>query len=219
MFDEYAAVVRQLNWSDTEQVSRDTRQLLAHLAEDRDALRAAVEECRRAPQLWCMCEHYDILDKLVLHHDVESDARIRLHVFGDGRFDRPHNHRWPYAARVLSGSYEHYLYTIKPERKISMGTATPDDLQLEFVERRERGTSYFLKEHLYHSIGAEPCTISLIIRGPASKAQFTVMDRTKGEAWTQYSNSQESRSEKVEKRMTEAQYREMVRKLKEKGVI
>ncbi|HEY4294695.1 hypothetical protein [Luteibacter sp.] len=218
MFDTYVEALHRLDWADTETVAHQSIHLLGRLASDRAALRDAVIESRHAPHLWAMCEHYDILDKLVLHHDADSDARIRLHVFGSGRFDRPHNHRWPYAARILTGGYDHYIFARKDGPPPQESTR-PEDLQLEFLEHREEGTSYFLKENLYHSIRASANTITLIIRGPAARRAFTVMDRTTSESWTQYASALESESQKREKRMTGEQYDSVLRKLQSEGVL
>jgi len=69
---------------------------------DRALLGRLANHITENPALAGLCEHYDILDKLVLHDDP-SGWRLRLHVFLDGYFDRLHNHRWTYASRILPG--------------------------------------------------------------------------------------------------------------------
>lgn len=56
-----------------------------------------------------LCEHYDILDKIVPHDDHRGWP-LRLHVFFPDYFDRPHNHRWTYSSHILRGSYPHTRY-------------------------------------------------------------------------------------------------------------
>ncbi|WP_449434432.1 hypothetical protein [Pseudomonas putida] len=140
-------------------------------------------------------------------------------AINSGKFDRPHNHRWPYAAYVLTGGYEHYLYSVSSARPASGRIAQLEELQLEFAEHRPTGTSYFLKENLYHSIGAAPGTVTLIIRGPATKGFFTVMDRPADNAWVQRGSALESASERAAKRMADEQYETVVQMLETAGVI
>jgi hypothetical protein len=48
--------------------------------------------------------------KLVLHDDADLGVRLRLHLYRGGFFDRPHNHRWSFASRILHGGYRHRLF-------------------------------------------------------------------------------------------------------------
>jgi hypothetical protein len=82
--------------------------VLDMLTADRALLSELTDAVPNDPHLVGLCEHYDILDKIVLH-DAPAGWRLRLHVFLDGYFDRPHNHRWTYTSRILSGSYAHPL--------------------------------------------------------------------------------------------------------------
>jgi hypothetical protein len=132
------------------------------------------------PALLKLCEHYDILDKIVLHDDPIG-WRLRLHVFLPGYFDRPHNHRWAYASRILCGRYTHVVYG-------SDDQFTGDEIDVSallprMVRAEEAGDSYVLHHSMIHSVTAEPYTTSLIIRGPAVKDRFMVTDRDTGRAW------------------------------------
>jgi hypothetical protein len=51
-----------------------------------------------------------------------SSARVRLHVWPGGRKDGMlstdpdvHNHKWPFASRVLAGSFSHSILAMKPD--------------------------------------------------------------------------------------------------------
>jgi hypothetical protein len=98
-----------LDWNDLPAVNSAATALLGQLAANRTILADLTAQMVENPHLAALCEHYDILDKLVLHDDP-SGWRLRLHVFLDGYFDRPHNHRWTYTSRILTGSYTHTLY-------------------------------------------------------------------------------------------------------------
>ncbi|MDE1670576.1 hypothetical protein [Nocardia gipuzkoensis] len=123
--------------------------------------------------------------------------------------DRPHNHRWSYASRILRGQYRHYLF----------GNAEVDEqvepMKLPVLQAREEpvGTTYALHHTMVHAVVAEPCTVSLVIRGPAVKDKFLVMDRKSGEAWWQYGATQESAEDALRRRMTPARLQELIGRL------
>ncbi len=192
------------DWDDIDAVEAAARKTFNALAEDPALIGAALDGLPQAPGLLALCEHYDILDKIVLHDDP-AGFRVRLHVFLPGYFDRPHNHRWSYASTILRGSYRHYLF----------GNAELDDevkpgsLDAIMVRRETAGSTYALHHSMVHAVGAEPHTVTLVIRGPAVKDRFLVMDRTTGEAWWQYGAANETAEEAAKKRMSADRFREL----------
>ena len=52
-------------------------------------------------------------------------------------------------------------------------------------------------------------TVSLVLRGPAVKDRFLVMDRKTGESWWQYGARQESADNAEQKRMSVKRLREL----------
>ena len=109
MISELTEPLNGLDWNDTSAVNATSSKLLDTVATNRALLRDLVEQVPGNERLCELSEHYDILDKLLLHDDP-SGFRLRLHVFLPGYFDRPHNHRWTYTSRILRGSYQHTLY-------------------------------------------------------------------------------------------------------------
>ena len=101
--------LRYIDWEDIDAVASATRKTLDALLADRRTIRKVLIATPERPDLLGLCEHYDILDKIVLHDDP-SGVRVRLHVFLPGYFDRPHNHRWSYASTILRGEYRHYMF-------------------------------------------------------------------------------------------------------------
>ncbi len=146
-----------------------------------------------------MCEHYDLLDKLVLFRGQRCDFRVRLHVFLPGYFDRPHNHRWSYSSLILHGSYQHSIYGQDGglTEDIEVGSLRPI-----MTHRQRAGDFYTLHHSLIHSVIAEPYTVSLIIRGPAQKNRFLVMDRLENRAWWQFGMAAETAEDREKKVMT-----------------
>jgi len=188
--------LRALDWEDIDAVEHATRKALTALTDEPEPILTALVALPERPELLRLCEHYDILDKIVLHDD-ESGVRLRLHIFLPGYFDRPHNHRWSYASMILRGEYRHYLFgDVELDETIE-----PVGLKTLMVRQEQVGNAYALYHTMVHAVVAEPFTVSLVLRGPAVKDRFLVMDRKTGESWWQYGASQESAQSTEQKRM------------------
>lgn len=187
--------LRALAWADLETVAAASRAALETLATRPELLPTLLDRVPNSTDLRALCESYDILDKLVLHNEP-AGFLLRLHVFRPGYFDRPHNHRWPYSSRILSGSYEHILYGTPAERHFKLSDLTPSVLRIERV-----GDTYTLDHRMVHSIRAAGDTVSLVLRGPSIIDDFVVADTVTGEVWTQHGAANESAEEQAQKRM------------------
>jgi hypothetical protein len=195
-------------WDDIDAVEAETRKVLDTLTGDRSAIRSVLVHMPRRPDLLALCEHYDILDKIVLWDDPVG-FRVRLHVFLPGYFDRPHNHRWSYASTILRGQYRHHLFgNVELDEEIA-----PGSLQAVMVRQEQVGDAYALHHLIVHAVVAEPYTVSLVVRGLAVKDRFLVMDRVAGKSWWQYGAAQESPEDAAEKRMSIERFRELRRQL------
>ncbi len=202
--------LHSIDWEDIDAVEHATRKVLDTLAADRGAVRAILRSLPERPELLKLCEHYDILDKIVLYAD-ETGVRVRLHVFLPGYYDRPHNHRWSYASHILAGEYRHYLFgDAELDEAID-----PASLKALHVRQEQIGTSYALHHTMVHAVVAEPYTVSLVVRGPAVKDRFLVMDRKTGESWWQYGATQESAEEAAKKQVSIDHVSQVTDKLKE----
>ena len=180
------------------------------LTSQRRMLRDILLDLPERPDLLGLCEHYDILDKIVLHDDP-SGVRVRLHIFLPGYFDRPHNHRWSYASTILRGQYRHYLFGDADLDE----TVDPASLKALMVRDEQPGSTYALHHTMVHAVVAEPCTASLVIRGPAVKDRFLVMDRKTGQSWWQYGAGQEPAYDAEQKRMSVERLAELTNSLRE----
>jgi hypothetical protein len=207
------APLRQLDWENIDAVEHATRKALTVLADDPALVRDALLALPTRPELLTLCEHYDILDKVVLYQDA-AGIRVRLHVFLPGYFDRPHNHRWSYASLILRGEYRHYLFgNVDVD-----STPAPDSLTALHVRQEPTGATYALHHTMVHAVVAEPYTVSLVIRGPAVKDRFLVMDRKTGDSWWQYGAGRESAGEVARKRMGRRRLEELTGMLREWGL-
>ncbi|MBV9448669.1 MAG: hypothetical protein JO345_22505 [Streptosporangiaceae bacterium] len=202
--------LRAIDWEDIDAVESLTRKALAALTENRQLIRESLLTMPDHPELLRLCEHYDILDKVVLYDDP-SGVRVRLHVFLPGYFDRPHNHRWSYASTILRGQYRHYLFG---DANLD-GSIDPASLKALMIRVEQPGSTYALHHTMVHAVVAEPHTVSLVIRGPAVKDRFLVMDRKTGQSWWQYGASRESTSDAEQKQMSPGRLTELTRRLQE----
>jgi hypothetical protein len=214
MLDTLIADIRSLDWSDLATVAASTDKLLIALDTDRKLLRALTDGALSDPHLLHLCEHYDILDKIVLYDDP-GGWRLRLHVFLPGYFDRPHNHRWTYASRILHGSYTHTLYGTDETIGLHVDPAA---LRARMVRTEQPGDTYVLHHSMVHSVVARPYTTTLIVRGPAVTDRFLVTDRYTGRAWWQYGGSSEDPGEAARKRMTPTMAQQCLDHLVDEGI-
>lgn len=208
MIGDSISALHGIDWDNLEQTAATSSAVLEQLAADPDLVQQAMGSARDDEHLRELCEHYDILDKVVLYDDPAGLFRIRLHVFRPGYFDRPHNHRWTYSSRVLSGAYRHFIYAATDE-----SSDEPTDLSaLEptMIRVERPGSAYTLHHSAVHSVVAEPWTISLIVRGPARKDRFFVTDKATGRAWWQYGAKDESVEERLAKQMSDSQIAEVI---------
>ena len=210
MMETIIEPLRSLDWEDTDAVEAATVKALAMLTSQRRMLRDILLDLPERPDLLGLCEHYDILDKIVLHDDP-SGVRVRLHIFFPGYFDRPHNHRWSYASTILRGQYRHYLFGDADLDE----TVDPASLKALMVRDEQPGSTYALHHTMVHAVVAEPCTASLVIRGPAVKDRFLVMDRKTGQSWWQYGAGQEPAYDAEQKRMSVERLAELTNSLRE----
>ena len=210
MMETIIEPLRSLDWEDTDAIEAATVKALAMLISQRRMLRGILLDLPERPDLLGLCEHYDILDKIVLHDDP-SGVRVRLHVFLPGYFDRPHNHRWSYASTILRGQYRHYLFGDAALDE----SIDPASLKALMVRDEQPGSTYALHHTMVHAVVAEPYTVSLVIRGPAVKDRFLVMDRKTGQSWWQYGASQEPAYDAEQKRMTVERLAELTNSLRE----
>ncbi|MDX2292332.1 MULTISPECIES: hypothetical protein [Streptomyces] len=207
--------IRALDWQDLDRLSVELTELLAELAADGAWLAAAMENLLHTPELRDLSERLAELDKMVLINDSESGVRIRLHRFRQGYFDRPHNHRFTFGARILSGGYRHTIYGDHPdpEHDFDLERVVPT-----LIRRESAGSSYVIQHTLVHSVAAEPETLTLTVRGPAQKDRMLIVDRDGGTTWWQFGVKDENAAEVAKRRLTDEQILEITQVLRERGL-
>jgi hypothetical protein len=189
-----------IDWDDTGCILRHATPIFDAFVTEPDLLAGLLNNLERDEHLRPMCEGYDFMDKLVLHDDTATQVRVRLHLYRAGYFDRPHNHRWSFASRILRGSYRHRIFG----RDDHFGEDTDPDTLQPIHERVEPvGATYALHHTSVHTVQAEADSISILLRGPAAKDRFLILDRSGPSLWV-YGAAQESAQTRASKQMPAA---------------
>lgn len=190
-----------VDWDDTGSILRTAESIFDAITHESDLLTTLLDNLATDTHLRAMCEGYDFMDKLVLYDSLDHQIRLRLHLYRSGYFDRPHNHRWPFASRILHGSYLHRLYG----RDDQFTEDTDPDTLTPILERVERpGSTYALQHTSVHTVQAEADSISILLRGPAAKERFLILDKTAGSFWV-YGAAQETPATRASKIMNSDQ--------------
>jgi len=190
--------LRQIDWNDTSSILHGCTPLLDALTHERALLSGLVAEVGRDLHLAEMCEGYDFMRKIVLYDAADINVRLRLHLYQAGFFDRPHNHRWSFASRILRGGYTHRIYG----RDDQFSEDTDPNRLVPIHERVEQpGSTYALHHTSVHTVQAEADTISLLIRGPSAKQRFLIIDAAAGGFFWVYGEAQESSKQRASKRL------------------
>jgi hypothetical protein len=174
--DPPEAILSRTDWHDPGHTARALPEALRRFARP-DRLAELLRTARTDPRLLGLSEVRPWGNRMVLHEDPNSGARLRLQHWAGGDQDphgRPHNHRWAFTSTILHGSYEHRLYgdVHDVERRLAHGPALP------LTERTESvGSLYVLTPAAVHSATAAAGTVSLLLRGPSVGAYAVRLNR------------------------------------------
>jgi predicted metal-dependent enzyme (double-stranded beta helix superfamily) len=171
--------LRAVRWDDLRDVTARTAPLLSELVSSPHWLARAYDHMVEDDHLRSLSERLAELDKLVLWDDPASGVRVRMHVFRQGYFDRPHNHRFTFGTVILSGGYTHTVYGQSGD---SLDIA-PDLLVPRLIKFEGPGSSYVIEHSLVHSVAAATDTVTLTVRGPSCKDRMLIVDDERGPFW------------------------------------
>jgi hypothetical protein len=194
-----------IDWSDARGARRAAGALFDRVlggARPGGTLPSAVRELAADAAGRAACESYPRMDKVVLWRSADGALRLRLHVFHPGYRDRPHNHRWSFACRVLAGAYEHAIYGSEAE-VLAAAERGAAPARIAFAQAQGAGDEYLLDHALVHSLRTDRPTVSLVLRGPAAKDDyFTLEDGGTRVVWSSGA-ARESAEELSRKAMSE----------------
>lgn len=172
-------------WTNLETQSAWNTEILARLADDRDALRFLLDLVSSDPRRMALCEKDEFRFKIVLFDGLDRGFRLRLHAWRTGFEDCVHAHRFTYTARILSGGYQHSLWDaggqeLYPdgferfrERRLPADDPfvvrhlEPGRFQRTLITSIRAGQTYTQDNSVLSSTITEPQTVSLFLRGPA----------------------------------------------------
>ncbi|MGW4412666.1 hypothetical protein ACWEJ6_52365 [Nonomuraea sp. NPDC004702] len=198
-----------LDWNDTGAILNGCQPVYDTITTQPGLLAALLDAIPNDPTLADMCERYDFLDKLVLYAD--GDIRIRLHLYRGGYYDRPHHHRWSFFSGIYRGQYLHRVFGADT----NFGPNTDPRTLTPILVRHERpGSSYALDHTTVHTVQADADTISILVRGPATRDRFLILDTETGTSFWVYGAANETSWERSAKRMNPAQLADTIRRVK-----
>jgi hypothetical protein len=211
-----------LDWADLPRTHDTTRELLAEIAADRDGLRSLVEQVRDQPELMQMCERHRLLDKIVVFDGGSNGVRLRVHISTKEHRDRPHDHRFSFTSRILTGGYRHTRHELMGGIDSDIPWHVQDDVDARLVDatavprfttHQTAGSTYSLHHTEVHTTFTTPDTVSLFLRGPAEKERSLITERETGKLWWRYGADQERPDRRVRKQMTTAEFDELTGRL------
>ena len=211
-----------LDWTDLTTTHQTTRELLKELADDRDTLRALVDRVREDPDLRAKCERHRLLDKIVIYDGGERGFRLRLHISTREHRDRPHDHRFSFTSRILTGRYRHTRHELVGDIDTTIPWHVQDDADARlsevraeprFVTHQTAGSTYSLHHTEVHTTFTTPGTVSLFLRGPAEKERSLITERETGRLWWRYGAEKERPDRRERKVMKPGELSELVDRL------
>ncbi|WP_036529332.1 hypothetical protein [Nocardia sp. CNY236] len=188
-----------IDWNDTDSILAGCTPVFDAMSTDRALLASLICKTADDPTLAEMCEGFDFMRKLVLYDDPTHGVRVRLHLYRGGFFDRPHNHRWSFASRILHGSYQHRIFG--PDSDFDEAT-DPNALRPLLTRHEQPGHTYALHHTSVHTVSAATNTASLLIRGPAAKQRFLIHDAAANEFFWVRGAQQETPDQRERKQLT-----------------
>ena len=204
--------LEKLDWENFDEIAFKNKKILENIFNNRVIIDLLLKNVLKDDNLISLAEHYDFFDKIVLHVDKKDRFRIRLHVFSedDSNKYRPHCHRWNYSSIILNGGYRHFIYGT--EEEINENTNVKD-LKPILSQEEKIGSVYTLSHKAFHSIAAKPDTVSIIIRGPAVKDRFLIMDKKTNKKWWEYGRESETIEEIRNKLMPTKELKKLIDKI------
>lgn len=224
-----------VDWNDFEAAGEITRKTVHALAEDKAALRDLVYAVEHKPELLAMCERHQLLDYIVLYDALDRGIRLRLHISTDDHYDRPHDHRFSFSSRIVTGGYTHTWYHLDSDlyqgdasearqylsrhNPDPQGHAHLDKLTPHVIRWESPGSCYTMHHSAIHTTFTTPDTVSLFLRGPVEKDRSVIMDPAAGTLWWRFGRQEEPEERRREKSMGLTAYLEIRERLEKLGVI
>lgn len=208
--------IEPIDWKDFERAACLTKDIVRKLAGDKELLRDLVYQVESDPRLLSMSERIQPLDKIVIYDALERGFRIRLHLWANESYDRPHNHRFSFTSIILRGHYTHTWYRANQEVSDSFDTTLVEPL---YITDEAEGSCYTLHHTAIHTAFPAPDTISLILRGPAEKKRSIITERGTGKVWWRAGTQDETAERRRQVQLSLDDYKSLCIRLTNLSVI
>jgi hypothetical protein len=205
-----------IDWTTVETAYPEANHALDVISGDRELLARLVQHAWTNPLLRAKCEIHSLDDKIVLWDNPEKGQRIRLRLAHTQQYERVHNHRFSFAARILSGSYFQNLYdTTRPLDE----SANASDFSVVSSRIEPAGSTVCIDHSQLHTTLTPPQTVSLMIQSPAKKRRAFIIRMSNGEVWWRVGEADESAQRRQEVTMDDATFWRWVTTLEELGLV
>lgn len=237
--DDFVSALRTaeaFDWRDLRSSGDRASAVLEQLAKDPGLLKSMLLHVLDDEKLRSMCERHRPFDKIVLLDGGEKNFRIRLHIWHGTEFERAHQHRFSFTARMLQGRYRHVLYDLgSPAAAVAPSAGAlehpdPDHPDTSSGERlasitplleyeMRAGDGYTLHHTAVHATLVETGTVSLILRGPAEKEAAFVANLDAGGVYWRFGRKDESRERIQAKELTRDELGAVITDLTRRGIV
>ncbi|MFH9005874.1 hypothetical protein ACH4E5_21925 [Streptomyces afghaniensis] len=228
-----------IDWSDFDNASRISGEIVRHLAADRALLRRMVLEAQQDERLRPLAEKHHELTYIVLYDALDRGLRVRLHRFTKGLEDIPHNHRFSFSSALLSGSYVHTVFDLErpedaaPGRELwaldqpegtHEGTSVQQlrmaGLRPALATVQSAGSSYTLHHSTIHKTAMpDETAFSVFCRGPAEKpCALQLQPDTRTYLW-KFGRANETPDVLAARRLSDDEFSDFIEMLEEADVI
>jgi len=96
---------------------------------------------------------------------------------------------------------------------VNLEEADFKELKPIIIREEKQDAIYTLSHKVFHSIEAQPNTVSLIIRGTAVKDRFLIMDKLTKKKWWEYGRESETIEEIKRKQVSLEHIKNLIEKL------
>lgn len=208
--------IDRIDWNDFSMIRDVAQGILHRIAGDKPFLRDLVFNVGSDASLFGKCERHELLDKLVLYDDLARGMRLRLHISTPVHSERPHDHRFSFASLILRGAYRHVFFQSAGNDHVE---ASVNDTTPMFISQENRGSFYLLHHSVLHTTYTTPDTVSLFLRGPATKEHSIIVHRDTGEIVWREGEAAETPERRQEVAMSVPEYRQIRDRLELLGLI
>ncbi|WP_153275289.1 hypothetical protein [Rhodococcus sp. P1Y] len=215
-------------WGNMEAVLSDGKDLLDEISSKPELLSKLIGCAREDVNARSNFERHRLLDKLHLFESPTNGVRLRLHISTNEHKDRPHDHRFSFVSKILTGGYMHTRHELEVDDWGLIDDTVQNDTEAvplnarvipTFQTYQAPGSLYSLHHSEIHTTFTRPQSVSLFLRGPAEKQRSIITERETSKAWWRYGKTEEPQARRQKVSMDERYLDELLSNIRSIGVI